>query len=116
RAVAQMSLEDAGVRVVTADGGQAALALLAKEPVEGVLSDIRMPGMSGLDLFERIRAMKPDLPVVLMTGFSESVEQGHSVDAPILRKPFTAKELVNAFSDAAARASGSRKLVPFRRQ
>ena len=116
RAVAQMSLEDAGVRVVTAGDGTTALALLAKESVEGVLTDIRMPGMSGLELLERIRAVKPELPVVLMTGFSEAVEQGHYVDVPILRKTFTTKELVNAFSDAAARVSGTYKLVPLRRQ
>lgn len=54
-----------------ADNASAALAALDKEKPDLVLSDVRMPGLSGLELLEKLRALDPDLPVVLITGHGD---------------------------------------------
>lgn len=54
-----------------ADSASAALGLLDREKPDLVLSDVRMPGLSGLELLERLRALDPDLPVVLITGHGD---------------------------------------------
>jgi two-component system, NtrC family, C4-dicarboxylate transport response regulator DctD len=54
-----------------ADNASAALAVLESEKPDLVLSDVRMPGLSGLQLLERLRALDPDLPVVLITGHGD---------------------------------------------
>src|SRR5271166_5091781 len=64
------NLELDGLDVTTAESGQRALELFESEPFDLVLSDIRMPGMNGVDLFRRIRAQRPECPVVLMTAFA----------------------------------------------
>ncbi|MCZ8186237.1 MAG: sigma-54 dependent transcriptional regulator [Beijerinckiaceae bacterium] len=61
----------AGHQVVEAEDGASALAQLAQAAPELVLSDIRMPGLSGLDLLARLRAVDPDLPVILLTGHGD---------------------------------------------
>ncbi|MGA8990846.1 MAG: response regulator [Rhodoplanes sp.] len=57
--------------------------------IDVVLSDILMPGgMSGLDLARKLREMRPTLPVVLMTGFSDCANEVAHDGFPVLRKPF----------------------------
>ncbi|HZF76938.1 MAG TPA: ABC transporter substrate-binding protein [Acetobacteraceae bacterium] len=59
-----------------------------------VLSDVMMPGgMSGLDLAREVRARRPDVPVVLATGYSEGLETVLAAGLPVLRKPFGPEEL-----------------------
>jgi len=78
--------------------------------VDAVLSDILMPGgMSGLDLARKLREIRPTLPVLLMTGFTESANEVAYDGFPVLRKPF---DLTTLRSELAAiwdrhRASGA---------
>ncbi len=65
-------LSEHGVRVVTARDGAEALALARRHPVEAVLLDIMMPGMSGLKVLEHLRAEDPDLPVIILTAYASS--------------------------------------------
>lgn len=108
------TLDDAGVRTFAATNAVTALEMLEGHHVDGILSDIRMPGMSGLELLEIARNRHPGLSVVLMTGFSEVVEQGHSVSAPVLMKPFDLAQLVRAFLMAKSMTKGE-NIVPLRR-
>lgn len=57
-----------GWRILTAANGEEALALLAKEPVNAVLSDMRMPGMDGVQLLEKVRLGWPHVARLLLTG------------------------------------------------
>jgi two-component system NtrC family response regulator len=68
RKVTRMQLEELGYRVVTAAGGEEALAALAAEPVALVITDLKMPGMSGLELLKRARAEFPETEVVMITA------------------------------------------------
>ncbi|HMK36226.1 MAG TPA: sigma-54 dependent transcriptional regulator [Desulfomonilaceae bacterium] len=62
---------DEGYEVMTASSAADALEIIAGVPVDTVLSDIKMPGMSGIELLDKINASDPDLPVILMTAFAE---------------------------------------------
>jgi two-component system NtrC family response regulator len=69
RRVTQVQLEQMGYRVDTAANAQDALDSLKSAPFELVVTDLKMPGMSGLDLLRRIRADFPDTQVILITAF-----------------------------------------------
>lgn len=69
RRVTQVQLGQAGYQVVTAASGEDALAMLAQTPVDMVITDLQMPGMSGLDLLKRVRAEYPEMAVLMITAF-----------------------------------------------
>jgi DNA-binding NtrC family response regulator len=69
RRVTQVQLEQSGYEVATAADGQAALAALRRAPAHLVVTDLRMPAMSGLDLLKRLREDFPEMPVIVMTAF-----------------------------------------------
>lgn len=60
-----------GYRVLTAHGGDEALALLQVEPVDVIISDMRMPGMDGAQLLEQVRARWPGTTRLLLTGYAD---------------------------------------------
>jgi DNA-binding NtrC family response regulator len=68
-AVAELGLGQRGFEVVTQTSSEAALALLGREDYAAVVTDLVMPGMSGLDLCTRIVASRPDTPVIVVTAF-----------------------------------------------
>jgi CheY-like chemotaxis protein len=71
RIIAVEMLEDAGFTVLQAGDGEEALALLKANPqIELLVSDIKMPRMDGYALVQASRALKPDLKVLLMTGYA----------------------------------------------
>jgi two-component system NtrC family response regulator len=97
RWVTQTQLEDAGYQVTTVPNGEAALAVLEKERPLLVLTDLKMPGMSGIDLLERLRSEDPELPVVLMTAFGTIQSAVQAVKAgayDYLTKPIDPDELL----------------------
>ncbi len=66
----ELLLED-GYQVVTAGSGPEAMEIVRNTPVDTVLTDIKMPGMSGIDLLDNLRTLDSDLPVILMTAYAE---------------------------------------------
>lgn len=64
------TLERVGYRVITASSGEEALDLMGQQDFDVVLTDIRMPGISGVDLLALIRDKSPDIVVILMTGYA----------------------------------------------
>jgi len=65
------ALEDADTNVHAAEDAEAALSVLSAEPVGVVLTDVKMPGMSGLELLRLLKERSPDLDVVLMTAYDD---------------------------------------------
>lgn len=63
-------LNHQGYQVSVAENGHMALEIVHKSPVDLVISDIRMPEMSGLELLQKLKISSPDLPVVIVTGFA----------------------------------------------
>jgi DNA-binding NtrC family response regulator len=66
------ALASAGVRVSVAAGGQEALDRMAADPVDLLLTDVRMPGVDGLELLRRVRIRAPGVDVVLMTAYDDA--------------------------------------------
>lgn len=64
-------LADQGLNVVPCAGAVEAIEQLCRVAADAILSDIKMPGMNGLELLSHVRAQNPDLPVLLMTGFAD---------------------------------------------
>ncbi len=89
------SVEALGHRVTYAAGAEAALAALESgQRIDAVVTDVMMPGgMGGVDLAQAIRARRPALPVILVTGYGERLEEVQAVGLPVLRKPFRVEEL-----------------------
>jgi signal transduction histidine kinase len=92
-------LEGCDAQVIGVPDGQAALDAMAEfeDAVDIVLTDIVMPGMSGIELAGQLRSERPALPLVYFSGYSGAAE---TPDGPIIRKPFTPAEVVTAVADA----------------
>jgi signal transduction histidine kinase len=90
----QSSLLRGGFRVLLAGDGRQALAVLQHEAVDAVVTDAVMPGMGGVELVQRLRQLRPELPVLLISGFvDEPLDLPRGI--PLLHKPFLPRELVH---------------------
>ncbi len=90
-------LTRSGFKVTMASTGEDAVRRLQDEPFDLVISDIRMPGISGMDVLVMAKTLHPSIAVILITGFgtSEVVERANQSGADrILAKPFNALELL----------------------
>jgi len=97
--VLQRNLLSAGYKVFTAPGVAEAVRLLEKITVDLVVTDFKMPGISGLDLVRHIRENLPDTEVIMITGYASvtgAVEAVKSGAEEYLAKPFTEEELLQA--------------------
>lgn len=85
-------LSGKGYAVITARYGEEALRKLANEEYDAVFADIKMPGMSGIEVAERIKARQPWLPVVIVTGYGTQENEARATAAGVsgfLRKPLS---------------------------
>jgi signal transduction histidine kinase/CheY-like chemotaxis protein len=107
REVAASMLASLGYRVHQAGSGGAALDFLCGgAQVDLVVMDFAMPGMNGAELARRVQAMRPDLPILFVTGFADrSALTGFSA-AQIIGKPFTLEELGKRIGTTLARLDG----------
>jgi len=97
RWVLEKSLSKAGVKTVSFENGDDLLHRLTRETPDAIISDIRMPGISGLDLLSTIQEKYPKLPVIIMTAHSDldSAVSSYSRGAfEYLPKPFDIEEAV----------------------
>ncbi|WP_409970460.1 sigma 54-interacting transcriptional regulator [Piscinibacter sp.] len=105
-----MRLNAAGYRVSTAQSAEAALAQLAVERPQLVLSDVQLPGRDGLALFDEIRVRHPSLPVILLTAHGtipDAVEATSRGVFSYLTKPFDGKDLLDKIGQALALSTHS---------
>lgn len=101
--LARDALEDAGYSVELADDGEKALAMIEKEKFDFLLTDIRMPGMNGIELARRAHELIPSIGIIFITGYAnldtakDAIKQG-AYD--YIMKPFELNELRQAVKNA----------------
>ncbi len=88
--------EDEGYTVCCAEDGEQALEMLQRTHIDLILTDMRMPGMSGIDLLKKVREVHENLGVIILTGYGEieSYIEAMSFGAmEYVSKPFKVNEL-----------------------
>jgi len=98
-----LRLTSAGYRVRTADSGETALATIAVERPATVITDLRMPGIDGLQLFEAIHRQHPALPVIILTAHGTIPDAVNATQRGVfgyLTKPFDSQELLKKVAGA----------------
>jgi CheY-like chemotaxis protein len=92
-----MMMEDMGLEIVQAASAEEALRIAGEGDLQFdmVLTDVVMPGLSGVQLARRLNRRWPNLPIVLVSGFSEELAAGYGAQYELLRKPFTRGALLD---------------------
>jgi CheY-like chemotaxis protein len=101
RAGVQEVLEIQGYKVITAPDGEQALACLAAQTIDLIITDLVMPKMDGVDFVKQLRTIKPDLPVIVVSGSTRNIMQRYGIDSiqvpganASLPKPFKSVDLI----------------------
>jgi len=123
RDLARDILTAKGYRVLEAGGGEEAVRVVQShgEPIDLLLTDVVMPGMSGPELAAQLRGQRPEMKVLYMSGFAlaraqhEMLNVGAGVEpgSPILAKPFSVEGLTRKVAEVLTPRSPSRS--PFAR-
>ena len=86
-----------GHQCATFQNPEAALEAFQAEPFDAVITDVRMPRLSGIEVLKAIKRIAPDTPVILMTGFLEQMDEATVREAfAYFLKPLRAHELLEA--------------------
>jgi two-component system cell cycle sensor histidine kinase/response regulator CckA len=96
RMFAARALKGKGYRVLEARNGEGALDILNAEAIDLMVSDIVMPGMDGATLARFLRVEKPEIPIILMSGYNEEMGRGDFDADPnisFIAKPFSLSDL-----------------------
>jgi len=107
RAIAVEMLEDAGFSVFQAGDGEEALAILKSQPgIRVLVSDIKMPRMDGYALAEEGLKLRPDLKILLMTGYAQEPPPQllRAREIHTLHKPFNLERLCELVGEMTARS------------
>ena len=108
-------LTQAGHKATWVNSAEAALATLEKKPFDLVISDVRMPGLSGMELLKLLRAKSPDLPVVLLTAHGTvqmAVEAMRDGAADFMLKPFNRDEVLFVVKKCLSSSESERNAPP----
>jgi CheY-like chemotaxis protein len=93
---AEQLLVELGHQVRRVRSGLQALRLAGQERFDAVFTDVVMPGMSGLELANRLAETHPDLPVILTTGYSDEIATSGAGGRPVVLKPYRPETLAAA--------------------
>lgn len=94
--------EAEGMDILSADTVEKGLSILAAEKVDVMLTDIKMPGQDGFEMIRRARKMRPEMPILMMTGYltADTIAAGRQAGADhCIAKPFTPEELIQAVQE-----------------
>lgn len=101
RAGVQEMLEMHNFNVITAPNGQQALVCLNEQKIDLVITDLVMPKMDGIDFVQQLRKVRPDVPVIVVSGSTRNIMERYGIDTiqvpgadASLPKPFKGVDLV----------------------
>jgi CheY-like chemotaxis protein len=103
RAATVDALEDLDYQPVACDGGEEAIKLFDAQQFDLVISDVIMPEMTGPELIRILKARRPEIAVLFVTGYVGEGESEDLIGYELLRKPFTVGALASAVASALAR-------------
>ncbi len=112
RNLLKTGLEGLGYRVLLAPAGPEAFRIVAREHVDVLVTDVRLPGLSGPQVAGRIRRAQPGVKIVFISGHTDDLLTGDTLvdeGIPFLQKPFTAAELAHEDSHAVADKSAAKR-------
>jgi DNA-binding NtrC family response regulator len=95
--VLRSGLLSEGYPCEAAGEGTSALELIRKTPFDIMIADIDLPGMNGLDLVKKAKSLRPEMAVIVVTGFIEEFSYDEAIEAgasDFIKKPFTLRELL----------------------
>ena len=99
-------LKVSGYEVIEAESAEDALQKISDAgPIDLILTDVVMPGLSGGELAERLKRMHPNIKIVFMSGYNDDEVMKHGVsseDTAFLQKPFTRDLLVQRIEETLA--------------
>ena len=96
-------LSDKGYAVITAHNAREALEQMRRDEYDLLVTDIRMPGMDGLELAETVKARRPWTPVVIVTGYGTSADEERAKAAGVkafLHKPLSPETIAGSTAEA----------------
>ena len=96
RALLKDTIEDEGYKTASVNNGSEAFRKLAKESFDLIVTDVRMPGLTGLDILPRIKKLQPDAPIIVITAFGTEEVQRKALERganAYLEKPIHFSEL-----------------------
>jgi signal transduction histidine kinase len=96
---AESLLGELGHKVARVRSGEAALAAALDDAYDAVFTDVVMPGMSGLELAEQLAELRPKLPVILTTGYSDEIAKSGAGGRPVILKPYRLETLAAAIDE-----------------
>ena len=96
-----------GMVVESCPSAEDALDLLSRSDTDVIISDVSMPGMSGIEFASQLRTMRPHTPIILLTGFAGVVDRAIAQGMMALLKPYEVSRLLSLIKD---RLEGSRLL------
>jgi len=99
RSLVHRALERQRYRVIEASDGATARRICSQHegPIDLVLTDVVMPGMTGRELYQRLAQVRPGLKVLFMSGYTENVIAHHGILEPgtaFVQKPFSVQDLL----------------------
>ncbi len=112
-AVLEARLSSIDYRVLTASGGEEALSLLKAGPVDLMITDVKMPGLGGMDLFSATQQIYPGLPVMFLTAYGTipgAVKAMKAGAVEYLTKPFNGRELVSKVQEVLRKHTSRQQL------
>lgn len=119
RVLFEKTLEELGHSVTTAESGSSGLKFVERFDFDLVFLDLKMPGMDGAELLRRIRGIKPELLVIVITGYPDSEMMSRALaQGPfgIMNKPFAESDIVIAINSFLQRSKLGRKAKPITQQ
>ncbi len=102
RSLFKKTLEELGHRVIAAETGFEGLELVKQQDFDLVFLDLKMPGMVGDDFFGQLKAIKPRLPVTIITGYPDSGMMKRALaQGPfgVMNKPFGEADIITAVAN-----------------
>ena len=116
RQVAAALIEEIGYEVMAVGSGEAALQALSGGGFAMLVTDVVMPGMSGVDLARQVRALQPRLPILFASGYADVQTFGEELtDESVLKKPYRIAEVAARIADMLGQRDKGENVLDFRR-